>query len=248
MFLLYWPLALLHGDVNKCRRDSHRHPKRGNNNKKGNRTWQCSSRDRARRLLVEPRRFEENFAAALIAAIFHRQEQQCRPTSVKRLTYPAPFFADAKGDTRSRAVNVTRCTRVPGVSKGDLLLMAYWNGMSTVIKRDGPTAPWRSPLNVRRYIRARKGASRGGRNRRIVFFLFAARLHCTRGPRAGSIKIISDALMRNYEELSSFFIFAGTSYSVRYHSFMNVRCFKLQKVIEIYFLALFVAHSRMWTI
>ena len=37
----------------------------------------------ARRLLVEPR-FEENFAAALIAAIFHRQTQQCRPTSVKK--------------------------------------------------------------------------------------------------------------------------------------------------------------------
>lgn len=92
---------------------------------------------------------------------------------------------------RSRAVNVTRCTRVSGVSKGDLLLMAYWNGMSTVIKRDGPTAPWRSPLNVRRYIRAWRGArrgrtehSRGGRrNRRIVFFLSVARLHCIRGTR-----------------------------------------------------------------
>lgn len=40
--------------------------------------------------------------------------------------------------------------------------------------------------------------------------LRSARLHCTRGPREGSIKIISDALMRNYEGLSSFFIFAGT--------------------------------------
>lgn len=69
-------------------------------------------------------------------------------------------------------------------------------------------------------------------------FSLLPRLHCTRGPREGSIKIISDALMRNYEELSSFFIFAGTSYSGRYHSFMNVRCFKLQKVIETYFLTI----------
>lgn len=64
-----------------------------------------------------------------------------------------------------------------------------------------------------------------------------------KGPREGSIKIISDALMRNYEELSSFFIFAGTSYSVRYHSFMNARRFKLQRVIEIHFLALFVRRA-----
>lgn len=29
-------------------------------------------------------RFEENFAAALIAVIFHRRVQQCRPRSVKK--------------------------------------------------------------------------------------------------------------------------------------------------------------------
>lgn len=69
MFLLYWPLALLHRDVNKCRRVSRRHPKRGNNNKKISRTLVGRSR-----AISLPRRFEENFAAALIAVIFHRRE------------------------------------------------------------------------------------------------------------------------------------------------------------------------------
>jgi len=200
-------------------------------------TWRCSSRDRARvRLLVEPR-FEENFAAALIAAIFHRQEQQCRPTSVKKTNVSGSILRGRERRYRSRAVNVTRCTRVPGVSKGDLLLMAYWNGMSTVIKRDGPTAPWRSPLNVRRYIRAKKGGSEMRENRaqsrgsestdRFLSLCCSATLY-SRRPREGSIKIISDALMRNYEGLLSFFISAETLYSLRYHSFINVWYFKLQ--------------------
>lgn len=159
-------------------------------------------------------RFEENFAAALIAVIFHRREQQCRPRSVKKTNVSGSILRGREG--RYRAVNVV--TRVPGVSKGDLLLMAYWNGMSTVIKRDGPTAPWRSPLNVRGYIRARKGGGgRGGREQSVVAgvgidgsFSFSpvAQLHCIRETRGGSIKIISDALMRNYEGLS-FFIFVG---------------------------------------
>lgn len=43
-------------------------------------------------------RFEENFAAALIAAIFHRREQQCWiPDCKKDQCIPAPFFAGAKG-------------------------------------------------------------------------------------------------------------------------------------------------------
>lgn len=120
--------------------------------------------------------------------------------------------------------------------------------MSTVIKRDGPTTPWRSPLNVRRYIRARRGRRDAGEPSTVAgvgidgsfsFSLLPGYI-VLKGPREGSIKIISDALMRNYEELSSFFIFAGTLYSVRYHSFMSARRFKLQRVIETYFLVLFV--------
>lgn len=171
MSLLYWPLALLHGDVNKCRRDSRRHPKRGNNNKKGNRTrrrrrrrhrwrWRrCSPRDRARLLLVEAairRKFRRGFNCChLSQARATMSAHVCKKTNVS-----GSILRGRERRYRGRAVNVTRCTRVPGVSKGDLLLMAYWNGMSTVIKRDGPTAPWRSPLNVRRYIRASGG--RGG--------------------------------------------------------------------------------------
>ena len=229
--------------MNKCRRDSRRHLKRGNNNKKKNRTWQCLSRDRRP---PTPRRTEirRKFCRGFNCCHLSQAKATMSTYVCKKTNVSGSILRGRERRYRGRAVNVTRCTRVLGVSKGDLLLMAYWNGMSTVIKRDGPTASWRSPLNVRRYIRARKGAgepgtpSRGGRNRRIVFFL-SARLHCNRGPREGSIKIISDALMRNYEGLLSFFIFAG-SYSVKYHSFMNVWYFKLRKVTEIYFLTLFV--------
>lgn len=91
--------------------------------------------------------------------------------------------------------------------------------MSTVIKRDGPAAPWRSPLNVRGYIRARKGGlvSGGGEFESALagfgidgsFSFFSAPLgYIVSEAREGSIKIISDALMRNYEGLS-FFIFSS---------------------------------------
>lgn len=207
MFLLYWPLALLHGDVNKCRRDSRRHPKRGNNNKKGNRTWRRSSGDRARRLLSRiaiRRKFCRGFNCCHLS--------QARATMsahvYKKTNVSGSILRGRERRYRSRAVNVTRCTRIPGVSKGDLLLMAYWNGMSTVIKRDGPTAPWRSPLNVRRYIRAWRGAretrenraqSRGSAESTDRFLSLWLLGYIVSEAREGSIKMISDALMRNYE-------------------------------------------------
>lgn len=161
MFLLYWPLALLHGDVNKCRRDSRRHPKRGNNNKKKNRTWRCSPRDRR---TPTPRRIEirRKFCRGFNCCHLSQARATMSAYVCKKTNVSGSILRGRERRYRGRAVNVTRCTRVPGVSKGDLLLMAYWNGMSTVIKRDGPTAPWRSPLNVRRYIRARRGAGEPG--------------------------------------------------------------------------------------
>lgn len=206
MFRLYW--CRWHCstvDVNKCRRVSHRYPKRVNNNNKVNRTRGAPARreiarGHPRRTAIR-RKFRRGFNCRHLSPA--RATMSARAVCKKTNVSGSILRGRAKGATRGRGCKRNaRCTRVPGVSKGNLLLMAYWNGMSTVIKRDGPTTPWRSPLNVQGYIRARERRdgraaaerSRGGRKSTDRFLSLCCSGYIVRErAREGSIKIISDA-------------------------------------------------------